>query len=130
MRPSFTVVIRQCSANCSCQTLNSSYGSTMQTVSRCTLTMSWREAPYGWFRSVHPRQQRNGGPPVAHHLMPPVANGGPPYGCPADSWWPTSYIFCRWWTTGGPSVAMSGKSHPPTAACVPLVVHQWLFCRS
>ena len=84
----------------------------------------------GWPEFNSPRQQRNGGTPVAHHLMPPVASSGPPYGCPADSGWPTSYIFCRWWTTGGPSMAMSGKSHPPTAPCVPLVVHQWLFCRS
>ena len=30
----------------------SSYGSTTQTVPRCTRTMSWREAPHGWFRSV------------------------------------------------------------------------------
>ena len=30
----------------------SSYGFTTQTVPRCTRTMSWREAPHGWFRSV------------------------------------------------------------------------------
>ena len=47
---------------------------------------------------------------------PPNAIGCPPYGSPADSGWPTSYIFCHWWTTDGPSVAMSDKSHPPTAA--------------
>ena len=33
----------------------------------------------------------NGGPP---DRMPLVASGGPPYGCPADSGWPTSYIVC------------------------------------
>ena len=74
----------------------------------------------------NPRQQRNGRPPVAHHWIPPVSGGGPPHGCPADSGWPTSYIVCQWWTTSGPSVTISGKFNPPTAACVPLVVHQWL----
>ena len=70
-----------------------------------------------------PRQQRSGGPPVTHQRMTPVASGGPPHGCPADSRWPTSYIVRRWWTTGGPSVVISSKSHPPIAAYVLLVVH-------
>ena len=50
-----------------------------------------------------------------------VASGGPPHGGPADSGWPTSYIVCRWWTTGGPSVAIDGKSHSPIAAGGPPV---------
>ena len=66
-------------------------------------------------------------PFVAHHQMPPFASGAPPHGCPGDRGWSTSYIICRWWTTGGPSVAISGKSHPPIAAGVPLVVHQCFF---
>ena len=52
------------------------------------------------------------GPPAiswtsAHQRMPLVASGGPPHGCPADSGLPTSFIVCRWWTTGGPSVAIA-----------------------
>ena len=58
----------------------------------------------------------NDGPPVAHHRMPPVASGGPPHRCPADSGWPTSYIVCRWWTTGGSSVAIM-QWQIPTSDC-------------
>ena len=45
--------------------------------------------------------------------MPPVAIGGPPHGCPADSGWHTSYFVCRWWTTDGLSVANPTLWLPP-----------------
>ena len=64
---------------------------------------------------------------VGHQWMPPVASGGPPHICSADSGWLTSYIVCRRWNTGGPSVAISGKSHSPIPACEPLVVQQCFF---
>ena len=70
-----------------------------------------------------PRQQHNGGPPVANHRMPPVSGCGSPHGCPADSggplatvlehrWaisghqWQISLTDCRLRATGGPAVAL------------------------